>query len=346
MYEGVPGNMPEGNDNPGFAAAAADSKRLWSIVLAGGNGDRIRELTQHWMGRPVPKQYCAFVGRRSMLQHTLLRADKLGQRDRQFILIADSHQKEAAPQLKDRDVKSILVQPANRDTLPGIFLPLTHVYARDAEATVVIHPSDHFIYPEKSFVRAVEHAVRAVEELPHLVILIGVPADRPEPEYGWICPDKQVWKSAGFSVRSVSRFLEKPSHALAAAAMEGGGLWNTLILAAKAETLWELGWIYAPEILRHFQRLYNTIGTHWEEETLQAIYDVMPSRNFSSGLLEPAAGRIGVLPMENVLWSDWGRKERIIETLRRIGKRPNFSMIPAAGSRPAAPKQEDIFAAS
>ena len=48
--------------------------RVWSIVLAGGEGERVQPLVQRWLGQPKPKQYCAFVGTRSLLQHTLDRA--------------------------------------------------------------------------------------------------------------------------------------------------------------------------------------------------------------------------------------------------------------------------------
>ncbi|HEX5400504.1 MAG TPA: hypothetical protein VFY06_15765, partial [Verrucomicrobiae bacterium] len=37
----------------------------WSIVLAGGEGERLRALTKRWLGKHRPKQYCAFVGNRS-----------------------------------------------------------------------------------------------------------------------------------------------------------------------------------------------------------------------------------------------------------------------------------------
>jgi hypothetical protein len=47
----------------------------WSIILAGGDGERISADTHRWKGRAIPKQYCAFAGKRSMLQHTLARAD-------------------------------------------------------------------------------------------------------------------------------------------------------------------------------------------------------------------------------------------------------------------------------
>jgi mannose-1-phosphate guanylyltransferase len=298
----------------------------WSIILAGGNGTRIGDLTNRWMGRPVAKQYCAFVGTRSMLQHTLCRADKVGQRENQLTVIAYSHQREAQAQLADWWSRGVIVQPANRDTFAGIFLPLTYVYAQDPKATVAIYPSDHFIYPEKNFVHVMKHAVEAVEDQPYRLVLIGAPADCLELEYGWICPGPEIWRSGKYTVRSVKHFLEKPSRANAMAARACGGLWNTLIMAVKASTLWKLGWIYAPEILERFERLCAVIGTSRESSVLESVYRTMPVKNFSTDLLVRAATQVGVMPMESVLWNDWGRAERILETLRLIGKEPNFPM--------------------
>jgi mannose-1-phosphate guanylyltransferase len=204
------------------------------------------------------------------------------------------------------------------------------VYARDSRATVVIYPSDHFIYPRERFLSTMESAVQAVEDLPDLLVLLGVPADSLEPDYGWICPAQEIWRGKKSSVLKVKKFLEKPSRESAAAAIAGGGLWNTMIMAVKAHTLWQLGRMYAPEVIRHFERLYEVIGTSREEVVLESIYEEMPSRNFSADLLAPAASHIGLLPMKDVIWSDWGRKRRIEETLEQIGKKPNFHMIPAS----------------
>jgi mannose-1-phosphate guanylyltransferase len=315
-------------------------RHLWSIILAGGNGDRMSDLIYRWMGRSIPKQYCAFTGSRSMLQHTLLRADRLGERSRQRTLIARAHENEARLQLADRSSKSIIIQPANRDTLPGIFLPLTDIYARDPQATVIIYPSDHFIYPLGNFTHMMERAVSAAEELPNLLVMIGARAESLELDYGWICPGEEVWRSGDFAVRTVEQFLEKPLLEHAAAARARGGLWNTMIMVVKAHTLWQLGRIHAPAILKHFERLHDVIGTSREESVLESIYETMPARNFSKDLLTPAANRIAVMPMENILWSDWGRKERVVETLNRIGKRPNFPMKLAC--KPKSPRSPAV----
>jgi mannose-1-phosphate guanylyltransferase len=313
-----------------FNPAFEKHDHLWSIILAGGNGDRISALVRHWMGRPIPKQYCSFVGSRSMLQHTLARADALGRREHQLVVIAKSHQNEALSQLADRSPGTIVVQPANRDTLPGIFLPLTHLRSRDSKATVVIYPSDHFVYPEEIFLEGIANAIRAVEELPHKIILTSVPADCLELEYGWISPGTELWRNGEYSLHTVRQFSEKPSRAKAIALWASGGLWNTMVIAAKVQTLWQLGWKFFPEILSLFERLRSAIGTSREAAVLDAVYGLMPALNFSADLLPKAAGQLSVISIKGIVWSDWGRAERIADTLRRIGKQPNFPMTALA----------------
>jgi mannose-1-phosphate guanylyltransferase len=301
--------------------------RIWSIILAGGNGERISADISQWMGRSIPKQYCAFVGTRSMLQHTVSRADALGSRERQLTVIARAHRQDAESQLPDRSPKNLILQPKNCDTLAGIFLPLTYVHVHNPEAIVVIHPSDHFIYPEETFVDMIGGAVQAVEDLPDKLILVGVPADNIDQDYGWILPGSELWQSGSCLVQTVQLFVEKPSRSDAAQIKASGGLWNTMIIAAKASALWKLGWERFPEMMHSFNQLRDAIDTYYEDFVLEQIYESMPKRNFSSDLLARATDRIAVMAMQGVLWSDWGRMERIVETLRRVGKIPNFHSI-------------------
>ena len=71
----------------------SQSNGLWSIILAGGDGERTRPFIEQWLGYPKPKQYCTFVGTRSMLQHTLDRADRLGAPDKKVTVVDQIHQR-------------------------------------------------------------------------------------------------------------------------------------------------------------------------------------------------------------------------------------------------------------
>lgn len=297
------------------------SGRRWSIVLAGGRGERLASFTERWLGRPVPKQYVAFVGGRSMLQHTLDRASRISSPEDIVTVVAREHAGYWRSQVGGALARGLVTQPVNRDTAAGIFLPLARVRAMDPGATVAIFPSDHFIYPESRFVAAVETALRAAEELPQRLVLLGVRPDEPEPDYGWIFRGRELL-DLGRKVHAVRTFLEKPSAEDARAAREEGALWNTMIMAAKVETLWRLGWRYLPQLMFRFESYVESIGTPHENSALASIYADMPMRNFSSDLLQRARTEVAAIELEGVVWSDWGRAERIAETLARLGKRP------------------------
>lgn len=297
-------------------------KQTWSIVLAGGRGERLARFTERWLGRYVPKQYCTFVGRRSMLEHTLDRARGLSLPEQTVTVVAKEHASFARNQIRGGFARGVVSQPVNRDTGAGIFLPVAKVRHQSPEATVVLFPSDHFVYPEERFVEAVRAAARAAEQLPQKIVLLGVAPDDAEPDYGWIFQGRELLDVSGRKVQAVRSFLEKPSAEDTRAARAEGALWNTMVLAAKVETLWRLGWRYLPELMFRFENLLEAIGTPMEERALATTYSDMPRRNFSTDLLQRARTEVAVVELDSVLWSDWGREERIAESLARLGKKP------------------------
>lgn len=261
-----------------------------------------------------------------MFQHTLDRAAALTPAGRMVTVIARAHRREAFSQLDGRQAGTILLQPRNRDTVAGIFLPLTYVRANDPKATVVIYPSDHFVHPEAWFVETVGAAARGAERLHDRVVLLGVTADRPEPEYGWIQPARFLALEGAHPIRAVSAFLEKPTPAESEDLLARGALWNTLVLAAKVSTLWEMGRRSFPDVVSRFEHLESVIGTSEEGRVLEHIYADMPAMNLSRDLLQHQADRVAVMELRDVLWSDWGKPERIADTIRRIGRTPAFPL--------------------
>ena len=147
---------------------------------------------------------------------------------------------------------------------------------------------------------------------------------RVESEYGWIWPKRELHLPHGVKVRSVERFQEKPAAEQVCAAMASGALWNTLVFAARVETIWEFGWRYLPELMPSFEQLADGIGLAVESDMMEMIYRVVPVRNFSSDLLERAADQIAVVELKGVIWSDWGKPKRIADTVERLGIKPAF----------------------
>lgn len=312
------------------------SSSHWTIVLAGGEGTRMQPLVHRWLGINRPKQYCAFVGSRSMFQHTVDRAALVTDPRRIVAVVARDHRQEILAQLEGRTVGRVIYQPRNCETAAGVFLPLTYIHARATEATVVIFPSDHFVHPEDRFLKAVRRITAVAQWMPDRLVLLGIRPDRPEREYGWILPGEPLSSTGGAPVHRVDSFMEKPTLEQADHALRHGALWNTFVFAARADLLWQIGARCFPDLMFRFEQLRRVIGQPQEADVLDAIYDDMPTYNLSTTLLQQAAEAAAVIELHDVLWSDWGQPARIAETLRRIGRLPAFPL--ACLDHPFAPE--------
>ncbi|HSF08340.1 MAG TPA: sugar phosphate nucleotidyltransferase [Nitrospirales bacterium] len=288
---------------------------LWSLVLAGGHGERLREYTEQRFGAYRPKQYCAFMGKRSMIQHTWRRAKALCLPHRVVTVMDQSHWGYVRTQLIQESLGRVVWQPDNRGTGPGVFLPLSYIRAHDPHATVVLWPSDHFIFPVEPMIQVVRDAAALVQEQPHRMVLLTVPPQSREQDYGWVIPGGRLPHPGGIQVREVRRFVEKPQGSQLEDIALSGGQWNTLVLIANVQTLWEAGRQCIPEVVLPLEEHAGGIGTSSEHQQLLHLYRTMPTRNFSSDLLSLIPQQLHMMDLTGVCWSDWGRPERIQETI-------------------------------
>jgi mannose-1-phosphate guanylyltransferase len=214
----------------------ADVRNRCAIILAAGEGVRLRSFVQRLRGDALPKQYVKFFGSMSMLQATFKRAARSIPPERTFTVVDRSHFEfaEVTQQLVAQPKMHFVVQSRNRDTAIGLLLPLAHLLKRHPDATVAVFPSDHFISDDDLFMAHVDAGFGIVEQDAAKIILLGIPPRGAEPDYGYIVPGDDVGEAFPRGARVVSRFVEKPSHAQAQEIVSRGGFWNTLIMIFKA----------------------------------------------------------------------------------------------------------------
>jgi len=308
---------------------------LWSIVLRGGAGGPVGRFVERWLGYAKPKQYCAFVGGRSLFQHAVDRAAILSRPDQIIALVTEEGRREAAEQLDGRGDVMVLTEPRQAGTVSQLYLSLAYVTARDPYSTIALYPSDHFFYPEHRFVASVQRAAAAAEWLPDRLMLLAVQPERLEVDYTWVLPgEKLAWPSMG-PVNGVQRLLYRPMAAEADKALADGALWHTSVLVGKSELLWQMGWECFPDVMVRFDELRGAIGTSEEAAVLHRLYRDMPNHDVVEQLLTNQAKRAAVVEMNGVLWCEWNTPERITHTLRRIGRQPAFPLT--CLSKPFAP---------
>jgi mannose-1-phosphate guanylyltransferase len=307
-------------------AIGFDSRTIRGLVLAGGDGRRLQPYIQEVKGKKLPKQFVNFVGKHSMVEQTFRRVERLIPADQILTVITRQHllHPEVCRQLARRRSETIVVQPSNKETGPGILLPLAFIYKRLPEAIVALFPSDHFILQEERFMSYVTLAIQAVKHDPTQIILLAIEPHKPEPEYGYILPCENSGSAYRFGTRPVSGFVEKPRPELAVELVMAGALWNTMTMVFKLRTLWELVQRVHPALYANFHRILEAIGTAEEQRTVNDVYDGLQPVNFSKEITEKIADRhpksIAVLPVRDVFWSDLGSRERVLQVVRRLNQ--------------------------
>ena len=291
--------------------------KLWGMVLAGGEGARVRHFLQRLCGNRGIKQFCALVDSRSMLEHTLARVERLILRRRILVVVSREHRQEVTEQLAHWPKDNVIFQPANCETGPGILLPLAHLSQRDPLATVAVFPSDHFIKDEDRFATCLQNAIIETKRFPEELMLLGVTPDKAEESYGWIEP-REV--EAGWESRKVKRFWEKPSGMQAQVLLKREALWNTFVFFTRAASLWQMVRHAAPDLYKAFVKIRRALGSFQVEQVTENVYATLRSANFSSEICQPLSARLRVFPVPEVGWSDWGSAERILTSLKQMGK--------------------------
>jgi len=303
---------------------SASDTSLWGIILAGGEGERLKGFACEQFGSAIPKQFCTFVGRRSMLERTIKRARLLIPSERLVVIGTAHHSAHIVRHLGTTAPGTVLLQPANRDTAPGILLPLIHILRKDPTALVAILPADHFILPGHRFMRAVAAAARFVDQgNVDIPVLLAAKPDGPEPEYGWIELGAFVEHNGQQTIHELKQYVEKPPRNQAERLMQHGWLWNTMVIVVRAQALMDLAWKSVPDLARWFTLLKRVMGSPREQEFIEKVYEAIPNTNFSTSVLASRNLKSLVLPIRDVSWSDWGTKERILETTRAHGLRPS-----------------------
>lgn len=324
----------------------------WAIILAGGEGATMRPFIKTWLGDDRPKQYCAFVGSRSMVQHTIDRVSGFVPAERTILVIRAGHRRFLDDALNGNRPALVVEQPADRGTAAAVFLALAHALEQDANATALILPSDHFIHPEEPFVRYAATACLLAAHVRDHMVLLGALPEKAETEQGWIMPGPESRLKdpdlAECGLLPVTNFHNKPGIKQAMHLLVQGGLLNTMITAAGGQFLWALGRRLIPRMVSRFEMLRRalravhggTVDKMHATMALESVYQDLEEADFSRDLLEQARSWSLVLPMDDVLWSDWGRPERIMGSLDRLGRQLFVNGEPSdADLRPAPPEK-------
>jgi mannose-1-phosphate guanylyltransferase len=286
----------------------------WAVVLAGGEGVRLRSLTRAIAGDERPTQFCALFDDETLLQQTVRRVGCVVRPSRTKIILTREHEPFLDSQTRMGEA-SLIIQPVNRGTAPAILYSLLAIRREDRDAQVALSPADHYYSDDLAFTEYVNLAFQAVSEQPRLVVLLGVVPTGPEVDYGWIQPGEPIHGVLDGELFQVRRFWEKPRLEVAMDLLVRGCLWNSFVLVGAVDSLLDLIRKTVPELYGGFETFRPAIGTLAESSAVDDLYARIPAVDFSEQVLCASPRALTVLPVADTGWTDLGNADRVLRVL-------------------------------
>jgi mannose-1-phosphate guanylyltransferase len=300
---------------------------LAAIILAGGNGTRLLSLARKITGKDTPKQFCSLLGNETLLDQTRRRVALAISPARTMTVLAREHEAFFG-RLIDASRLNLVVQPSNRGTAPAILYALLRLIKLGHHGVVAVFPADHYVSHEHRFMLHVQAAAKSAILHTEQIVLLGMRADKPESQYGWIEPAIPV--DFGASDRNaavpVRRFWEKPDPKLALDLLRRGYLWNTSVIVGTASAFLDIFARALPQVYGSLAQVLPLVGTAQEQDAVERAYSRINHYGFSESVLSEFPENLSVLPVSGLVWNDLGEPARVLATIDQLGYRPKWRL--------------------
>ncbi len=270
------------------------------VIMAGGVGSRLWPMSK----TDYPKQFHDVLGvGKSLLQLTVERFEKICPIEHVFIVTSHEYfdlVKKQLPELKD---DQILLEPSRKNTAPCIAYAAFKIHQKDADANIIVAPSDHLILKQEAFEETIQLALQQAEN-GEFLITIGIKPSRPDTGYGYI----QFTDDSGTvseRIKKVKTFTEKPGLDLAEKFIESGDFyWNSGIFVWRSKSIIDAFSAYLPELFSLFNADASVYNTSSEKNFINKIYPLCKSISIDFGIMEKADNVLVILA--DLGWSDLG----------------------------------------
>ena len=247
--------------------------------MAGGIGSRFWPASR----RHLPKQFLDILGTgKSFIRHTFERFAPIIPAENFLVVTNAAYRQLVLEQIPELRPEQVLCEPVGRNTAPCIAYAAFRLKALQPDSTMVVAPSDHFIFDEEEFRRNITSCMEFAETHDALVT-IGIRPSRPDTGYGYI------QTASAEEISPVASFREKPDLKTAMSYLAAGNyLWNAGIFVWSTRSILSALERHLPEVYGLFDGQADKFATPEEQTSVEEIFAHCPSISIDYGVLERA----------------------------------------------------------
>ena len=269
-----------------------------ALILAGGSGTRLWPLSRS----KHPKQFLKLDGEKSLLYQTTKRLISIFKSEDIIIITNEDYKFYVESDLKDLNIKNIILEPKGKNTAPAIALGVRYcienLRAKEDEA-IFLFPSDHIIKPIKKFINYIKKAEKITKD--GFLVTFGIVPNKPETGYGYIKSSKKIKNE----IYKVDKFVEKPNLKTAEKYLkEKNYYWNAGIFAFSIKTISNELRKNAPKIYKIFNKKFKILLSNFKN---------MPNISIDYAIAEKSK-KVAVVPMD-LYWNDIGSWDALNEVM-------------------------------
>jgi mannose-1-phosphate guanylyltransferase len=285
------------------------NKNYYVAILAGGIGSRFWPQSR----TAYPKQFLDILNTgKTLIQFTFERYASFLPKENIYIVTVEEYIKIVQEQLPEINPSNILAEPSRKNTAPCISYIAFKIIQLNAEASLIVAPSDHLVLDNSEFEKVV---LKALDFVTHkeAFITLGIKPTYPNTGYGYIQHEPV---SVADNIFKVKTFTEKPNIELARTFIASGDfLWNAGIFIWQVRDFIKAFEQYQPEMFELFSAGQEYFNTPEEQNALARIYPLCTNISIDYAVMEKA-NNVYVIP-SSFGWSDLGTWNSAYENLEK-----------------------------
>lgn len=274
------------------------------VIMAGGIGSRFWPLSTP----EFPKQFIDILGcGRTLIQLTVDRFKGICPDTNFWVVTNEKYIGIVKEQIPFIPNTHILAEPVARNTAPCIAWACWRIREEDAEANIVVTPSDAVVMNPFEFQRVINNALQFIANN-DAIVTVGIKPNRPETGYGYV----HASDAAAEEIHKVRAFKEKPDLDTANTYLaDGNYLWNAGIFIWNIRTIMDALRKYKPYLANDMDKIIQT-------GDVSTIFPQCEKISIDFAVMEPAAadGIVYTHPAD-FGWSDLGNWQSLHEKLNK-----------------------------